>query len=388
MSGGGSGGGHTTSTVTQSNLPEYAKPYYKSLMRKGEKQIQKPYQAYEGPRIAGFGTDTTTGLGMATDYAGSDTPGFEQANQWAQGAGLAALDAANYNPNAIHSNYGGPTGYQAGTFGADQVGPMGMWTEANRDAYMSPYMDDVTAAAQRDAAHSYRIEEAMRSADAARTGQFGGSRHALMNQVARGDMQDRLSDIFVEGRQRAYENAQQQFERDRGIDLASQRANQNANLEALGMGEQSRQFGYGTDEESRRIAGQMDLSAQEATENFRQQAARMGIDAGQLMNQSSSQLASIQQAQDAAMQQRIKAQLGVGQAEDDLRQQQLDLAYEDFINQRDYKRQNLQFMSSLLQGVPISANQNVTTTMQQNTNPLQGALGAATGLQALYKLGE
>ena len=386
MSGGG-GGGHTTSTVTQSNLPDYAKPYYKSLMKKGQKQISKPYDAYEGERIAGFGADTQAGLGMATDYAGSGTPGFTEASNWASGAGLAALQAAGYQANDINSQYGGPQGYMPGQFGADQLG-VGMWDANVRDQYMSPYMDSVTAAAQRDAANSYQIEEAMRSADAGRTGQFGGSRHALMNQVARGDLQDRMSDIFVEGRQNAYMNAQQQFERDRGAQFGADSANQQANLEALGMGESSRQFGYATDDAARQAAGQMNLSAQEMSERFRQGAAQMGLDAGQLMNQSASQLSAIQSAQDSAMQQRVKAMLGVGQAQDDLTQQQLDLAYDDFINQRDYKRQNLQFMSSLLQGVPISANQNVTQTSQNNTDQLGGALGAATGLQALYKLGQ
>ena len=55
----GSGGGGvaptpTKSTVTQTNLPENAEPYYKSLMDRGEAESETPYQAYGGPRIAGF----------------------------------------------------------------------------------------------------------------------------------------------------------------------------------------------------------------------------------------------------------------------------------------------------------------------------------------------
>jgi hypothetical protein len=348
--------------------------------------MNSPYTPYEGQRLANQSQATLGGIDMAQDYAQSGTQYLDSSSNYANQAGLAGLNAQNYQSNDINSTYLGPQGYQAGTFNADQVGPMGMWNEQVRDQYMSPYMDAVTQSAQRDAAQSFQIEQAMRDADKATTGTFGGSRHALMNQVARGDLQDRISDIWVQGRQSAYENAQQQFERDRGIDFASQQANQKANLEAMGMGEQSRQFGYGTDESARQAAGQMNLQAQDMTEKYRQAAARLGLDGGQLMNQSAAQLANNQQVQDTAVQQRIKAMLGAGQMQDDFKQQQLDLAYEDFINQRDYGRQNLQFMSSLLQGVPISANQNVTQTQPQNN--LQGALGAATGLQALYQLGQ
>jgi hypothetical protein len=83
---------------------------------------------------------------------------------------------------------------------------------------------------------------------------------------------------------------------------------------------------------------------------------------------------------------RIRSQLAVGQTGEDYRQQQLDVGYNDFVNQRDSNRQNLQFLSSILRGVPIAANSDVQTTTP--TNPLAGIMGSATGLNALYNLGK
>ena len=172
----------------------------------------------------------------------------------------------------------------------------------------------------------------------------------------------------IEGHQSAFENAQQQFERDRGAWMNAQRANQDAalqaalsnqgqSLEAQQLGEQSRQFGVNT--------------------------GLQGLEAAQ---RGSAMLADLQNQQDNMMLERIKAQLGIGQTNEDYLQQQLDMAYNDFVNQRDADRMNLQFLSSLLQGVPISPNQEVTTS--ESTNPLAGGIGTLMGMQALYGLGQ
>jgi hypothetical protein len=142
----------------------------------------------------------------------------------------------------------------------------------------------------------------------------------------------------------------------------------------------------GATESAYQKAADFGLQAQQATEQFRQSGADLGLKGLDIANQSASQMTQNQQALDAGALSRIKAQLGVGQTQEDYAQQSLDQAYNDFVNQRDSEKQNLQFLSSLLQGVPISANSDVQTT--KGTNPLAGILGSATGLQALYSLGQ
>ena len=301
------GGNETKSTVYQSNLPQYAKPYYENLMDRSLSESFRPYQPYQGQRIAGISPETQTGLDQATTYAASGTPHLDQ--------GVAATgQVINQTGDVYQQN-------------------AGVFDGAAAQQYMSPYMQDVVDKAKQDAVKNAMEEQAMRNADFARSGAFGGSRAAVQNQIAIGQTQSRLTDIDVQGRQNAFENAQQQFERDRAAGFN----NRNINLSSL-----------------------------------------------QLKGQAAGQLGEMQNLQDQMTLDRIKAQLGVGQTVEDYKQEGLDMAYNDFVNQRDLERQNLQFFSSLLQGVPVSANQNVTST--EPTNPLAGMLGSATGLQALYAL--
>ena len=268
---------------------------------------------------------------------------------------------------------------------ADQVGT-NTFNNANIQSYMSPYMDAVVGKAQQDAILKAQQESAARGLQAAKAGSFGGSRAAVQQQMANDSTQSRLTDIMVQGQQSAFENAQQQWNADQGRDLTAQQANQDANLTAAQANEASRQFGYGEGEKAYQTAGQMNLDAQKASEQFRQSGQELNYKGLDLANQSAKNLESLQSSKDTAMLDRIKAQLGIGNTVEDYTQQQLDQSYNDFINQRDSEKQNLQFLSSLLQGVPVSANSDVQQTTPQNN--IAGALGSMGGLQALYALGK
>lgn len=61
----------------------------------------------------------------------------------------------------------------------------------------------------------------------------------------------------------------------------------------------------------------------------------------------------------------------------------LDLAYQDFINQRDYDKNQINYLSSVMQGVPVTP-ETATTTMAPY-NPAQQALGAGLGAVGLYR---
>jgi hypothetical protein len=58
-------------------------------------------------------------------------------------------------------------------------------------------------------------------------------------------------------------------------------------------------------------------------------------------------------------------------------QRELDLAYQDFLNQRDFERQNINFMSNILRGVPVQPS--TVQSTYANPNPLAqfGGLGIA-----------
>ena len=51
---------NTTSTVTQSNLPEYAAPYYQEILTRASQESNRPYERFEGQRTAEFSPDQQT----------------------------------------------------------------------------------------------------------------------------------------------------------------------------------------------------------------------------------------------------------------------------------------------------------------------------------------
>ena len=61
----------------------------------------------------------------------------------------------------------------------------------------------------------------------------------------------------------------------------------------------------------------------------------------------------------------------------------LDLDYEDFVRQRDYPREQLQFYSSLLRGIPVQPS--TETTKFQQYNPVKDLLGTGIAGLGLYK---
>ena len=91
---------------------------------------------------------------------------------------------------------------------------------------------------------------------------------------------------------------------------------------------------------------------------------------------------------DPALQQygleRVRTLAGTGEAQRARDTQSLDLAYGDFINQRDYPRQNLQFLGSLLRGVPITASSEVNQ-YKPSASPYNALL--ALGLGAVNPFG-
>ena len=383
----GGGGGNTTSTVYQSNLPQYAKPYYEALMNRGLSESQRPYQPYQGQRIAGESDATATGLGMSQDFAQSSLGAYQNATDMSGLAGLGGLNMMNYQPGQVTNSYNGPVGgdYQSANITANNVNG-GIFDQNAANFYMSPYMQDVVDNSKFHATQDYLMQQAKNDADLGASGAFGGSRAAVQKMIAQNSLMQNLSDIQVQGLQSAYENAQNQFNADQGRGLQAQLANQQAGLTAQQASEQSRQFGFNANQDAYQKAADLAMQAQQSTEQLRQSGAELGLKGLDIANQSANQMSQSQAALDQGALNRIKAQLGVGQTQEDYAQQQLDQAYNDFVNQRDAEKQNLQFLSSLLQGVPISANSDVQ--QRQGTNPLAGILGSASGLQALYALGQ
>lgn len=200
---------------------------------------------------------------------------------------------------------------QVGTFGQPQA-----------QQYMSPYMDAVTDAQKREATRQAAMQKAGRSAAAVRSGAFGGSRQAIQEGLAEEALQRQLGEIEAVGKQRAFENAQAQFERDRAASLASQQANVQSALQAALANQQA---GVTTGRENlgallatQQLGTQSGLQAALANQQAAQQAGltRYGTTADILRGQSAQNLQAAlanQQAGLTGARENLAARLGTQQ---------------------------------------------------------------------------
>jgi hypothetical protein len=314
--GGSRGGGPTQSTTYTSNLPEYARPYFERMMERAEAESNQPYVGYGGQRIAGFTPDTQTGFGITRDVAARGTPELDVAGGILGASAMRGLGASGYTSNPI----------QQQAFGQEQA-----------QSYMSPYMSEVLERQKAAAIRDFDEGRPSRETQAIRSGAFGGYRSAIQEGVAQRGLGERLSDIEATGRQKAFENAQAQFERDRAASMSAQGTTEQQRLQAA-------QYG---------LAG-AGLGLQAGAELGRTGAMRQGL--------------TLQQAQALQTQ---------GGAQQQQAQRELDLGYEDFLRQREAERGNINFMSSILRGIPVQPTQVRST--YDNPNPLAqfGGLGIA-----------
>jgi len=319
----------TTSTVNQTNLPEYAQPYFENIMNRAQTASYTPYQAYGGQRIADF-NPTQTGVQSATMGMASTNPQFQAAQNLAGTAGTGALAAGAAG-----------LGAGAGAMGAGANYAAMATNPAAQAAYMSPYMQNVVDAQKTEAIRDAAKQQVQANLGAARQGTYGGARQLLAQTEANRNLGAQLANIQAAGSQKAFEAATQAQQY--GADLG---------LRGIQTGLQGIQTGL-------QGMGQATSSAQ-------------GLGA------------LSQQGQQTELQ-RLAAQEAVGSQQQAMEQQRLDQAYADFLRQRDYPMEQLGYYSNLLRGLPVQLGSTQTTYAQPPSLTSQvGGLGLA-GL-GLYKM--
>ena len=127
MGKGSGGGGVQESVVTQTNLPEYAKPFYEEMLGRTVYESTRPYQTYQGQRIQDFNPFETTAMQGMAEMAGAGAPQqLRSASDIATQIGYQPTNmgmniASGFNPQQQFSNY------QAGTIASGYTAP----TDAN-----------------------------------------------------------------------------------------------------------------------------------------------------------------------------------------------------------------------------------------------------------------
>lgn len=102
--------------------------------------------------------------------------------------------------------------------------PTEMLDAEKTSQYMDPYLRNVLDVEKAKAKEDYEKSRGSREATAAQAGAIGGSRSALMEAVAQGDMLNRMKDIESTGQQKAYQDAVSRFTSDRSAKFAREQA--------------------------------------------------------------------------------------------------------------------------------------------------------------------
>jgi len=289
-------------TKASTELPEWAKPYAKDIMAKGQALTdvnQNPYQTYSQDRIAGFSPMQQQAMQNAQGM--SVTPQTGEATAAATMAGLGGMNVAG----------------QANQYGfQNQVG-----------GYMNPYMNQILAPQMAEANRQYDIGATRQQSAATQAGAFGGSREAIMAAENERNRNTGLNQIYGQGLNTAFTNAQNQYNQNLGTQLQ----------------------GYGL---ANQAAGQLGQLGQN------QYGQQMGI------NQLQAQYGGQQQLQ---------------------QQKGLDTAYQDFLNQQNYPYKQLGFMSDMIRGLPLGQ-QSTSQMYQAQPNSLQTASSLGLGYYGINQM--
>ena len=365
------GGGSTVQKqeVTQSNLPEYARPYFENMMQRSQALLNQGYTPYGQERIAGF---TPQQQAVQQEVAGMQTPGqFGTATGLTTAAGLGSLAASQYDPSQFSSQQVGvnPLNY------FQMEGPDSFGSEQAQQ-YMSPYVQNVLEIQKRKALEDAQRTQLSSNLGAARQGTYGGSRQLMAGMMRERALGQQMGDIQATGMQSAYQNAQQQFNTEQALRQAGRQQNLAA---ALGVQDLGTKSGL----QAALANQQYDFEAQRAAEASRQFGAQQSLaglaQAGQ-MGQTLSNIGSAQQQADA---QRLGLQGSTAAQEQALNQQYLDTAYQDFLRQRDFPAEMLQQYSSLLRGVPVEQ-QSAVTTYAPSVGLGQQLIGTGLSAASIY----
>jgi hypothetical protein len=220
--------------------------------------------------------------------------------------------------------------------------------------YMSPFMQNVVDIQKRKAIEDAQKTQLGASLGSARTGSYGGARQLLAQTQREGALGSQLGDIQAKGLQSAFDQAQQQFERDRAAQLGVQQQNLQSLLDTQKLSEAGRQFG-----------------------------AELGLKGAQTAIGAGEGLAKIGATEQAADLDRLKFQEAMGQLSQADQQRLYDLQYQDFVAQQQSPYQNIGFMSDILRG-SASLAKNVGV-YDAPANPLQQIVGPGLLGLGLYK---
>ena len=407
---GSSGAGapaNTTSSVTTTSIPDYAKPYAKAMMggalsqafnvdpKTGQILNTRPYT----PFTALNSTDYATAMGQADKGVAGFTPlqdqafqgiaGLQTPEQYQQAMG-ATTDAMNRAKDVSQEAAAGSAaagkqfsgdlsgaGQQAadigqgglgyGALGAQQGLSYGQnATDANAvQAYMNPYLQASLAPGLQQLQQQMGIQGANQQSAAASSGAFGGSRSALANSLNTQAGNLAQQSMIGQGYSNAYNTAQQNMQQ------ASQLGMQGSQIGLQGI--QQALAGQGLNINALNDAGNI------ALQGYNQQGQIGLAGTGQALT-GANQLAAIGGKQLADQEGILGLQQQVGGTQQQQEQNRINQASQDYTTAQQTPYDRYAFLSNMLRGLPMG---NTGTTQNYTASPNRLSQVAGLGVAGL-----
>lgn len=163
------GGGGEESQV-ENRIPGWLEGSSRGLVDYAEDVSRKPYEAYEGQRVAGPTAREREGWNAASTIGSAYTPYLSRAGEMFDGADRR-------------------------------------FTDADMDQYMNPYMEGVIAPAAREMGEQFERQRSQRDLTAAQRGAFGGLRNEIGNDRLEESYLQGIGDLYARGRGDAWDRA-------------------------------------------------------------------------------------------------------------------------------------------------------------------------------------
>jgi len=315
----------TQTTIT--DWPPEVKEYILDIMEKSKGLSDTPYEPYTGDRIADWTQDQKDVMNEILNYGG-------------QGGGIQDLKDKFYttDPNT------GEKVLKDYDFTPDKITAKSWADQGVQDAYMNPYEDLVVDKLRRSTEESMLNQRQKDMANAVGRGAFGGSREAANTAIGQKGYLDRLADAEASLYYKGYEKGADIFGKDADRALKADTSN----------------VGYGLD------ADKLGTLA-----DFNQVQALEGL------ARTDQQLFSDEMA--------LKG--SVGDAQQQMNQANLDLAYSDFQKQQQYPYSQLDYYSGIVRGHQPNIGAGSMTQQSKDPSFLQQALGMGINALGLYGMG-
>jgi hypothetical protein len=405
--------------ATETTVSNWAAPVVGGIIQRGLEIAGEPYQVYGGNLVAGSSdlqnkafsgiqgltqpntTQTNAATNMQDVYTSAATqPAFGVGN-FSKAAN--PLNQSSYTGGQDYTKAGAAStqpAYTGTTFTSNTTGINNQFDQNALNSYMNPYLSTILNPQLAEARRNASIDQMRNNAQLIKSGAFGGSGQALVNAESQRNLGTKLADITGKGYSDAYTQSLAQYNTDQNRLLDALRekersgqygytkdaerlaADRTALFDSLKATESSNQYGYNKDAERLTNDRTALLASLKADEDSRQFGARQGLDYLKLagdMAQNQGVFGN-QQQQLGLSANRQEADLGAVQR--GIVQEGLTSDYNQFKEQRDYPKTQLDYINNLISKYPMTT----TNTYGQAGNTAASTIGGLITALSAYDI--